>query len=100
MEKEQSYEMCQIIDGYATDMFMFLDEDILGAETVARIKAMTDEEYEEYTKEWVRMRRKELEWRKKYDERNQITPEKSFNPYIKTPIILDDVVNPPKSNEE
>lgn len=69
MEKEQSYEMCQIIDGYATDMFMFLDEDILGAEEVAKIKAMSDEEYERYTKAWVKSRREELEWQKKYDER-------------------------------
>lgn len=71
MEKEQSYELCQIIDGYATDMFMFLDEDILGAETVAYIKSLSDEEYEQYTKELVRMRRKELEWQKEFDYRNQ-----------------------------
>lgn len=64
MEKEQCYEMCQIIDGYATDMFMFLDEDILGAETVAKIKAMTDEEYERYTKEWVRIQRENEKIRK------------------------------------
>jgi hypothetical protein len=68
MEKEQSYEMCQIIDGYATDMFMFLDEDILGAEEVARIKAMSNEEYERYTKAWVKSRREELEWQKKFRE--------------------------------
>jgi|GEM_PF-4269455 len=99
MEKEQSYEMCQIIDGYATDMFIFLDEDILGAETVAYIKSLSDEEYEQYTKLWVRMRRKELEWRKEYDERNQTSTGKPFNPYIKTPIILDDEMKPPKNEE-
>lgn len=64
MEKEQSYEMCQIIDGYVTDMFIFLDEEIMGAETVARIKAMSDEEYAQYTSEWVRTQREVEEWRK------------------------------------
>lgn len=68
MEKEESNEMCQIIDGFKTDMFMFLDEDILGAEEVAHIKSLNDEEYKEYTKAYVSLRRKELEWQKKYRE--------------------------------
>lgn len=99
MEKEQSYEMCQIIDGYATDMFMFLDEDILGAETVARIKAMSDEVYAQYTSDWVRTRQEDLERMKKFKAQFQTSNKKPFNPYIKTPIILNDEMKSPKNEE-